>query len=84
MVCDDALDPNDLKRANSPQEIYSDEEILLSLEDGGKRASEWMADAMSRLGIAESSFHNRRRKLAARGLVEKQGKEWVRVVEPAA
>jgi hypothetical protein len=82
MVRDDEADPNELKQPGQAQEKWTDDEILDSLNDGGMRTSEWMVDVMKRLGMSESSFHNRRRKLEAKDLIKKEGKEWVRVVRP--
>lgn len=79
MIRDDGLDPTDLKQVNGVSEKYSDEEIQVSLINGGLTATDWMVDVMDRLGMAQSTFHNRRRELVSKGLVKKEGKLWTLV-----
>ena len=48
-----------------------------SLNDGGMTTIEWQRDAGRRLGISQRGFLNRKDRLEHKGLIRKEGKEWV-------
>jgi hypothetical protein len=79
MMRDRKLDPKDLKKANAPQEKYSDEQILASLDSREMTTTEWQKDAGNRIGISSSGFNIRRRRLEKDGLITQNGKKWRRV-----
>jgi hypothetical protein len=76
MVRDDKLDPNDLKKPNRSQEKYSDKDILAPLHNGGMTTTQWQRKVYLDIGLSESGFHVRRRKLEERSLIEKEGNKW--------
>ena len=79
MVRDTSLNAKDLKRANTPQEKYSDKDILASLDGDGMTTTDWERDAGNRIGISGSGFAVRRRKLEEKGLIRKDKKKWIKV-----
>jgi hypothetical protein len=79
MVRDASLDPKALKKPGVSQEKYSDDDILAPLERGGMTAGEWERDLACGIGLSTSGFHDRRRKLKAKGLIQKIGKKWLKV-----
>ena len=79
MVRDDKLNPKDLKTPNAPQETYSDDVILSSLDRGGMTTTEWQKDASALTNISSSGFYDRLGKLQKKGLVRKEKKKWVKV-----
>ena len=76
MIRDASLDPKDLKKLTSQQK-YADEDILEPLKRGGMTTTEWQCELATGIGISQSGFHNRRRKLEERELIKKEGKKWV-------
>jgi len=84
MVRDDKLNPKDLKKANTPQEKWSDDTILSSLDGGGLTTTEWQNDLRALIKISQSGFYNRLSKLQEKRLVRKEGKRWVKVSKPQA
>ena len=79
MVRDDTLDPNALKKGNAPQQKYSDDVILSSLDRGGMTTTEWQKNLHALIGISQSGFYDRLSKLQNKGLVRKEKKKWVKV-----
>jgi hypothetical protein len=77
MFRDARLDPKALKKPGAPQEQYSDEQILAPLKRGGMTTTEWQRDLATGIGLSQSGFYDRRRKLQAKGLIDKKGKRWV-------
>ena len=76
MIRDANLDPKALKKLTSQQK-YSDTDILEPLKRGGMTTTEWQRDLANGIGLSESGFHDRRRKLEKRDLIKKEGKKWV-------
>jgi hypothetical protein len=79
MLRDDNLDPKALKKSNGPQQKYSDNDLLVSLDHGGMRTGQWQEDARNRLGISSSAFALRRLQLETKRLIAKKEGKWQRV-----
>src|SRR5262249_4255827 len=69
MIRDANLNPKALKKAGAPQEQYSDESILAPLKRGGMTTTEWQRDLAIGIGLSQSGFYDRRRKLEAQDLI---------------
>jgi hypothetical protein len=72
------LNPKALKKPNMSQEKYSDEDILAPLKRGGMTTTAWQQDLFKGIGLSESGFHVRRRKLEEAGAIKKdeKSKKW--------
>jgi hypothetical protein len=81
MIRDESLDPTKLKKTGASQEKYSNDDILASLDGGGMTTTEWQRDAGLTTGISPSCFQLRRSNLEKRGLIQKEGKKWLKVLK---
>lgn len=83
MIRDEGLDPKNLRQVGVPKEKYNDEDILASLDEEPMTTTEWANDVTERIGISGSGFMVRLRQLKTKGLVAKEGKEWIRRTKPS-
>ncbi|MEY2480642.1 MAG: hypothetical protein QOI04_1569 [Verrucomicrobiota bacterium] len=81
MVRDETLLPTALKLVGPSQQKFTDDDILASIGGVPMTTTAWQRDAYSRCAISESNFHVRRRKLLAKGLIQRVGKEWIKTVK---
>jgi hypothetical protein len=76
MIRDESLDPKALKKSAAQTEKYSDDQILAPLKRSGMTTTAWQRDLSIGIGLSQSGFHVRRRKLEERGLIKKEGTKW--------
>ena len=84
MVRSGEHDPSKLKTARGNEEKYSDDEILAPLREAGSlRNGEWKKAVCAASKMGERTFAMRLRKLVSRGIVTKDGEQYIEVTKAA-
>ena len=82
MVRSGEHDPSKLKTARGNEEKYSDDEILAPLREAGSlRNGEWKKAVCAVSKMGERTFAMRLRKLVSRGIVTKDGEQYIEVTK---